>query len=103
MARKDIIRWVIDRMMAHEDSITQELALRVELEARAEWGGQRIEYIAKTMDRRAGPAPKLALEAEAQAYRQMLTTEKPMQELASEHGVSRRTMYNLIKRGPRNQ
>lgn len=46
--RQDVIVWVIDRLMAHEPRIRPELALTVEREARAEWGGRRIDYIAKT-------------------------------------------------------
>lgn len=44
--KPDIIRSVINRMLAH-GVITEELALRCEREARAEWGGQRIDYVAK--------------------------------------------------------
>lgn len=99
MSNRDIIRWVIDRMLAHDDSITQELALTVEREARAEWGGQRIDYIAKTMDRRR--PNKLPPEAEGQAYRAALDSGAPMAALEQEFGVSRATMYRLIKRGPR--
>lgn len=99
MSSRDIIRWVIERMMAHDDSITQDLALTVEREARAEWGGQRIDYIAKTMDRRR--PTKLAPDAESQAYRAALDTSVPMASLEQEFGVSRSTMYRLIKRGPR--
>ena len=51
---KDIIRWVIDCMLRHNDSITHEIALTVERESRAEWGGQRIEYVRKTCDGRPG-------------------------------------------------
>lgn len=43
----DIIRWVIDRMLAHDASISADMALVVEREARAEWGGRSIGYIAK--------------------------------------------------------
>lgn len=102
MSRKDIIRWVIDRMMAHEDCITQELALRVEREARQEWGGQSISYVAKTVREpgRPGRPAKLAPEAQAQAIDRMLSTDVPMEDLAGEFGASRRTMYRLLKRGP---
>ena len=47
-AAPDVIRWVLDRMMAHHRSITPELALVVEREARARWGGRRVEYVAKS-------------------------------------------------------
>lgn len=96
--RRDIIRWIIDRMLAHDDSITQELALTVEREARAEWGGQRIDYIAKNADRKAarrpleGPARQQAFEAAASSA--------PTREVVKATGVSRATLYRLLKRGP---
>lgn len=98
---KDIIRWVIDRMLAHDDSITQELALTVEREARAEWGGQRIEYIRRTCegDRRAARQP-LQPEAERAVFQAALSN-APTSQVLQEHGVSRSTLYRLMKRGPK--
>lgn len=97
--RIDIIRWVIDRMMAHEDSITQELALTVEREARAEWGGQRIDYIAKTCaaDTEARRALQGAKAVPPDAVQDYLAG-KPLPEIESEHGISRRTLYRSLKR-----
>lgn len=85
----DIIRWVIDRMLAHDDSITQELALTVEREARAEWGGQSIAYIAKrcAADR---PSPADV----QQDYARM----QDVREVARRHGIGRSQVYNLLKR-----
>lgn len=99
MGRKDIIRWVIERMMAHEDSITQELALTVEREARAEWGGQRIDYIAKTCAadveerRRLQGAKPVPQEAVAD-----YVAGQPMPEIELKYGISRRTLYRGLKR-----
>lgn len=96
--RRDIIKWIIERMMAHDDSITQELALAVEREARAEWGGQRIDYIARNADRKAARRP---LDPEArQAAFQAATTSAPTREVLQTTGVSRATLYRLLKRGP---
>lgn len=88
----DIIRWVIDCMMAHEPAITPEQALSVEREARAEWGGQRVGYIVRTCaaDRQAGPDPE--------ALRQAVAANLPARQVASSAGISRRTLYRLIKR-----
>lgn len=60
--RADVIRWTIDRLMTHAPSVTPTMALTVEREARAVWGGQRIDYIRKTCSAdlraaRIGPAP----------------------------------------------
>ncbi len=100
MSRADIIRWVIDCMMAHDDSITQELALTVEREARAEWGGRSIDYIRKACDgdRKAGrrPVPPDA----AQALLQDGMSAAPTHQVLQQHGVSRATLYRMLKRQP---
>jgi hypothetical protein len=96
--RPDIIRWVIERMMAHEDSITQELALTVERECRAEWGGQRIDYVAKTCaadkPTRNGPAPGVVPPQAVQDY----IAGRPLPEITASHGISRATLYRGLKR-----
>jgi transposase-like protein len=98
---KDIIRWVIDRMLAHDDSITQELALTVEREARAEWGGQRIDYIAKTcpedLERRRALQGRTDPERERAAVAAYLADE-PVPAIEQRFGISRRTLYRMIKR-----
>lgn len=83
----DIIRWVIDRMLAHDDSITQELALTVEREARIEWGGDTV-YIAKTCGADM-PDPKAVL--------QDYVLNKPVGEITRRHGISRAYLYKVIK------
>lgn len=85
----DIIRWVIDRMLAHDDSITQDLALTVEREARAEWGGQSIPYIAK---RCAADQP------DAAAVRNDFERAGSVDEVAKRHGISRAHMYRLLRK-----
>jgi DNA invertase Pin-like site-specific DNA recombinase len=99
MSRKDIIRWVIDAMLEEMASpIADDLALRVERRARAEWGGQRIEYVPRTIERkRPGRLPP---EAHQQVIDDVLSSAEPMNALAERHGVSRRTIYRLLKRGP---
>lgn len=84
----DIIRWVIDRMLAHDDSITQDLALTVEREARIEWGGDTV-YIAKTC---AADMP------DAKAVLQDYAQNRPVREITRRHGISRAGLYRLIKR-----
>lgn len=84
----DIIRWVIDRMLAHDDSITQELALTVEREAHIEWGGDTV-YIAKTCT---------ADVPDPQAVLQDYVQNTPVREITRRHGISRAGLYRLIKR-----
>ena len=95
---KDIIRWVIDCMISHDDSITQELALTVEREARAEWGG-REEYIHKAIhgDRRGGRRP-LPPDADRTAYEAGLSA-APTDRVLQDHGISRATLYRRMKDG----
>lgn len=98
---KDIIRWVIDCMLAHDDSITQELALTVEREARAEWGGRSVDYIRKACDhdRRGGRRP-LPPDAARTAYEAGLSA-APTDRVLQDHGISRATLYRMLKRGPK--
>jgi DNA invertase Pin-like site-specific DNA recombinase len=86
-------------MLAHDDSITQDLALTVEREARAEWGGQRIDYIATHCgDRKASRKP-LAIDVQKAAHAAGLTN-VPTQQVIEKYGMSRATLYRLMKRGP---
>ena len=81
----DVIRWVIDWMMTNDDSITQDLAMRCEREARAEWGGQSVPYIAKTCaaDRRAQVA----------AARAAVSAGVPVAQAARQAGIGRSSLY----------
>lgn len=85
----DIISWVIARMLAHDDSITQELALTVEREARAEWGGQSIPYIAK---RCAADQP------DPEAVRSDYARTGAVGDVTRRHGISRAHMYRLLRK-----
>lgn len=97
---QDVIRWVIDWMVEHQPAITEDLALRCERAARAEWGGQEVGYIRKTCasDRRAGRRP-LTPELAHQVYAAGLSA-APTEDVTREHGVSRATLYRLLKRQP---
>lgn len=96
--RLDIISWVIARMRAHDERITSEIAAAVEREARAEWGGQRIDYIAKNADRRSSRRP-LDRDARKAAY-VAAAGSASTNEVLQATGVSRATLYRLLKRGP---
>lgn len=95
MSRKDIIRWTIDWMLAHEESITEDLMLNFEREARIEWGG--VDNRPWKHDGRAGRPRKLA--NEAAAFVDAAGTE-PVNVVTERHGISRRTLYRLLKRQP---
>lgn len=98
MSRKDIIRWVIECAMRHDDSITQELALVIERECRAEWGGQRIEYVPRHVNSTSrGGRPPTDAEVAQRAVNAVVRGGRSPAEAASDAGVSRRTIYNLLK------
>jgi predicted transcriptional regulator len=101
MSRKDIIRWVIDVMLEEMASATgDDLAERVERKARREWGGQRIDYVAKRVVGQPGRPPKLD-QSEPAVVDEVLRSPETMDQLADRHGVSRSTLYRAIKRRAR--
>jgi len=63
----------------------------------AEWGGERLHW-PKDMSGKPG-RPSKAPEVLRQAYADGLGAE-PTAEITSRHGISRRTLYRLMKRGP---
>lgn len=85
----DIIRWVIDRMVEHDSRITADLALQVEREARAHWGGQAVGYIAR---RCAADQP------DPDQVRQDYATARTVQDVANRHGINRRSVYKLLRK-----
>lgn len=101
MIKRDVISWVIDWMMTNEAAITEELALRCEREARREWGGQRIDYIAKTAavdrEQRRTLQGRTPVETERHAVADYLAN-KPIDTIVAERGISRRTLYRALKR-----
>jgi hypothetical protein len=82
-------------------SFTVEAARIVEVEVRAEWGGQRVE-IPKKYHAIRGPGRSVIPPATAQAViRDVLAEPKTStEELTRRHGVSRASLYRLLKRGP---
>lgn len=96
--RADIVRWAIDWLLANDDAMTQEMAVRFEQAAREEWGGQEVR-VWKTRDGRAGrPAGKPY--DHDRAYSDAAST-LPTEQVSARHGISRRTIYYLLKRGPK--
>lgn len=97
MRDRDIIRWTIDWMLAHESSITEDLMATYERESRAEWGGREVR-VWKTPSGRVGRPP-------ARPYDQAETFKDAASAASTEvvterRGISRSTIYRLLKRGP---
>lgn len=101
MSRADIVRWVIDCMVRHVPGITPELALTVERECRAEWGGQSAGYIAKTCSsaREQRPARRGAMPSRVERMPGESRPANPApSELQGADGMSRAALYRMLKR-----
>lgn len=83
-SQKDIIQWVIDRMLERHPGISAETAKQVEREARAEWGTTEV-YIARGR-------------ADEETVRSEYAQNRPASEIAQRHGISRRTLYRMLKK-----
>lgn len=95
MSQRDIIGWVVDWLLANETAITEDLIATFERESRAEWGGQEVR-VWKTSDGKAGRRRHYDAQ---QAYADGMS-KLPDQAVMEKHGISRRTLYRLLKRGP---
>jgi NAD-dependent oxidoreductase involved in siderophore biosynthesis len=86
----DVIRWVLDWLLAHEDSITEHLALECERAARHHWGGDTVTYIARVCEADRGASVRAAL-ADVQGG-------ASPGEAARRHGVDRSTLWRAQQR-----
>lgn len=101
MTKRDVISWVIEWMSANEAAITEELALRCERAARAEWGGQRIDYVAKVCSADAQRRRKLQGRTDPAIERAAVAdylANRPIEEIEQERSITRRTLYRMLKR-----
>lgn len=100
MSSKDIIRATIDCLMSIDPRITTETGLVAERRMKAEWGGQRIEYVPRTCEgeRSAGRRP-IPLSVLRVAYRDALNSRESTERIAERHGISRASLCRLVKSG----
>lgn len=100
MKSTDILNFVLHEVMRVHPSFTETQAQRLLPELRKALGGQE-HYVSKGEPVPGKPhASKATPPAVAAAvYRDALTT-MSTEEIVSKHGISRRTMYRLLKRGP---
>ena len=97
---RDVIWRTLELAMQACPAITTETARGIEARARAEFAGERID-IAKTPyheGRRAG-RKSVPREVSAALYADALTNAST-DELVQRHGLSRATIYRLMKKGP---
>jgi transposase-like protein len=101
MSHRDVICSVIEIMRSLAPAITEEQAQMCERAARKEWGGQRIDYIAKTCSSDRDQRRQLQGRTSAQVQKAAVAdylADKPIAEITNDHGISRRTLYRMVKR-----
>jgi hypothetical protein len=101
MIKPDVIWRTLEIAMQACPNFTSETARSVELQARVEFGGVRVD-VPKTPyhpDRAAGRR-SVPREISQALYADALTNMSTDQ-LVSKHGLSRSTIYRLMKRGPK--
>jgi hypothetical protein len=94
---RDPVRYLLDWLLANESCISEELALRAELATREVYGGFKVR-IWKRPNGRPGRPRGTDFDA-AQVYADGLTS-RSTDEIVAQHGVSRRTLYRMLKKGP---
>ena len=100
MTKPDVIWRTLELAMLACPAFTVEAARAVETSSRAEFGGERVA-VPKTPyhpGRKAGRA-SVPRETSQALYRDALTNVST-DELVRRHGLSRSTIYRLMKRGP---
>jgi transcriptional regulator of acetoin/glycerol metabolism len=96
-AEPDIIETLLAMVRAEFPQCTESQAQHLDERIRAQWGGQRL-HIAKTRHRKPGNQAKPA-ETLQRAYTDALGSE-PTKVITTRHGISRATLYRLMKKGP---
>ena len=88
----DVLDYVLREVMAAHPSFTEEQARALLPKLHAQLGGDKY-YIPKV-------SPTQADERRRAIHRDALTTSLSTNDLQRRHGVSRRTIYRLVKRAP---
>lgn len=82
----DIVRLIIDRLIAELPDITVETAWKIEQTIRHEYGGQRV-YIRATPTR----------DTRVAAVKRAVANGARVSDLCESVGISRSTIYNILK------
>ncbi len=91
LTEPDIVQELLQRVRAVVPELSTEAACAIEADIRSAYGGQRLRINKRGKD--------LQGEKREAAYRDGLTG-APTEEITSKHGISRRTLYRLMKTGP---
>lgn len=92
--RRDVMTWATDWLKVNAPTITEGQLLRFQIDWCREFGGSRT-YNAKSspmIDRH------YASQLENRAILAVLASDKPMDQIAQHIGISRASLYRLIKR-----
>jgi transcriptional regulator of acetoin/glycerol metabolism len=100
--KPDVVWRTLELAMRACPALTVESARSVEIEVRAELGGERL-WIQKQPfhpERRTGPAPMPAEKARQVLSEVFAQPNLTTAQLTKRHGMSRATLYRLLKKGP---
>lgn len=97
MSEPDVIQFLLAMVRAEFPACTDRQAEHMDERTRAVWGGQRV-HIAKARHRRAGNQAKPP-DVLQRAYADAMGAE-PNDVITRRHGISRATLYRLVKKGP---
>lgn len=97
MSEPDLIETLLAMVRAEFPQCTDAQAEHIDERIRATWGGQRL-HIAKTRARKPGNQAKPP-EVLQRAYADALGAESTTV-ITRRHGISRATLYRLLKKGP---
>lgn len=98
--RQDIIAELLEAVahaLASEGTFTEQLAHQIEQQFRAKYGGEEMR-IWKTSEGKVGRPARQPYD-QAAAFADGASSE-PTPKVTQKHGISRATLYRLMKRGP---
>lgn len=98
--RQDMLAEVLEAVaqaLASEGTFTEQIAVQIEQQFRAKYGGERVG-IWKTTTGQVGRPPRQPYDPAA-AFADGASA-APTTVVTKKHGISRATLYRLMKRGP---
>jgi hypothetical protein len=98
--KTDVIWRTLELAMQSCPSLSQESARAIEAAARSEFAGTRVWIAEQPFHPERAAGRKSVPREVANALYQDALTNTPTAELVKRHGLSRATIYRLMKRGP---
>lgn len=97
MSVLDTLRQAFARAREAKPGFTEDMSEEALTQILALLGGEQVIIPKTTQGRRGRPSPPVHVQRAA--YEDMLRNE-PIERITSTHGISRTSLYRLIKRGP---